>query len=144
MFWRSSLVGRSSTDMGAMRKRRTDLDRALHILSNKNTNKIPKIRSLKLSNKTTNQILSIKTTNFLLYNKTTNKFWLFISNKTSISPAPQRISDSISRRRYRIVTRKGAGIYEFHGESEFEIEGVWFFDFLLKKSGSNVWNRGSS
>ena len=34
------------------------------------------------------------------------------------------------------MTRKGAGIYEFHGESEFEIEGVWFFDFLLKKSGS--------
>ena len=34
------------------------------------------------------------------------------------------------------MTRKGAGIYEFHGKSEFEIEGVWFFDFLLKKSGS--------
>ena len=34
------------------------------------------------------------------------------------------------------MTRKGAGIYEFHGESEFEIEGVRFFDFLLKKSGS--------
>ena len=54
----------------------------------------------------------------------------------SISPTPQRIKDHISRRRCRIVTRKGAGIYEFHGESEFEIEGVWFFDFLLKKSGS--------
>ena len=31
------------------------------------------------------------------------------------------------------MTRKGAAIYEFHGESEFEIEGVRFFDFLLKK-----------
>ena len=39
-------------------------------------------------------------------------------------PAPQRISDRISRRRCRIVTRKGAAIYEFHGESEFESESV--------------------
>ena len=122
--------------MGAMRKRRTDLDRALHILSNKTTNKIPKIRSLKVSNKTTNKILSNKTTNFFLSNKTTNKFWLFISNKTSISPAPQRISDYILRRRYRIVTRKGAAIYEFHGKFEFESERVWFFDLLQKKTSS--------
>ena len=34
------------------------------------------------------------------------------------------MSDSISRRRYWIVTRKGAAIYEFHGESEFESESV--------------------
>ena len=51
--------------MGAMRKRRTDLDRALHILSNKTTNKIPKIRSLKVANKNTNFYLSNKTTNKL-------------------------------------------------------------------------------
>ena len=30
----------------------------------------------------------------------------------------------ISRRRCRIVTRKGAAIYEFHGKSEFDIESV--------------------
>ena len=51
--------------MGAMRKRRTDLDRALHILSNKTTNKIPIIRSLKVANKNTNFYLSNKTTNKL-------------------------------------------------------------------------------
>ena len=28
------------------------------------------------------------------------------------------------------MTRKGAGIYEFHGESEFEIEGLKVVDFL--------------
>ena len=64
--------------------------------------------------------------------------WRWLSNhrQTSISPAPQRISDCVLRRRYRIVTRKGAAIYEFHGESEFGSERVWIFDFLQKKSGS--------
>ena len=43
--------------------------------------------------------------------------------QTSTSPAPQRISDCISRRKCWIVMRKSAAIYEFYGESEFEIEG---------------------
>ena len=31
------------------------------------------------------------------------------------------------------MTRKGAAIYEFHGESEFESERVRFFDFKFVK-----------
>ena len=66
------------------------------------------------------------------------RIWRSLSNyrQMSISPAPQRINRRISRRRCRIVTRKGAAIYEFHGESEFDIEGVRVFVQLAKKSGS--------
>lgn len=42
------------------------------------------------------------------------------------------------------VTRNGAAIYEFHGESEFESERVRFFDFLQKKIRQNMLDRGSS
>ena len=66
--------------------------------------------------------------------------WRWLSNhrQTSISRAPQRISDCVLQRRYRIVTRKGAAIYEFHGESEFESESfTWkglIFGFFAKKN----------